>query len=68
MKIKDVTIVEALSSNNQGEILELGTDFVVIGCESGSLKIKTIQAPSKKALNAADYIRGQRLAVKDIIQ
>jgi len=68
LKLKDVSILEETTSNNQGEILELGTDFVIIGCESGSLKIKTIQAPSKKALNAADYIRGQRLFIKDIIQ
>lgn len=68
LKLKDVSIFEESSSNNQGEILEIGNDFVIIGCETGSLMIKTIQAPSKKALNAADYIRGQRLSIKAIIE
>lgn len=67
LKLKDILLIEEISSNNQGEILELGVDFVIIGCEKGSLKIKTLQAPSKKAMNAADYIRGQRLNQGDLI-
>ena len=52
--------------------LELGCnkisdDFIIIGCNKGSLKIKTLQAPSKKAVSSSDYIRGQRLKVTDIL-
>ncbi len=68
LKLKDITLLEESSLNKQGEIIELGKDFVTIGCEIGSLKIKTLQAPGKKAINAADYIRGQRLNIGDIIK
>ena len=68
LKLKDISLEEETSRNNEGIILELGLDYVVIGCETGSLKIKTLQAPSKKAMNAAEYIRGQRINIKDILE
>ena len=61
LKLKDIELVENNSSNIEGSILEIEKDFILIGCSKGSLKIKTLQAPSKKAINASDYIRGQRL-------
>lgn len=67
LKLKDVELNDELSLNKQGEILEIKDDFIIIGCEKGSLKIKTLQAPSKKAINAVDYIRGQRLEVGNIL-
>jgi methionyl-tRNA formyltransferase len=67
LKLKDIELNEETSSNKQGEILEVTNDYVLIGCEVGSLKIKTIQAPSKKAINAIDYIRGQRLELNKIL-
>jgi len=68
LKLKEISLNEEGSSNSEGEILELKQDHVIIGCKAGSLKIKTLQAPSKKAMNAADYIRGQRLNVGDKIE
>jgi methionyl-tRNA formyltransferase len=67
LKLKDIELNEETSINKQGEILEVTNDYVLIGCEVGSLKIKTIQAPSKKAINAIDYIRGQRLELNKIL-
>ncbi len=67
LKLKDIELNEETSINKQGEILEVTNDYVLIGCEVGSLKIKTIQAPSKKAINATDYIRGQRLELNKIL-
>jgi methionyl-tRNA formyltransferase len=58
---------EEKSINNQGQILEINSDFIIVGCEKGSLKIRTLQAPSKKAMNAIDYIRGQRLEINSIL-
>lgn len=68
LKLKEISLVEETSLNSKGEILEIGLDYVTIGCERGSLKIKVLQAPSKKAMNAADYIRGQRINIKDILE
>jgi methionyl-tRNA formyltransferase len=67
LKLKDIELNEETSINKQGQILEVTNDYVLIGCEVGSLKIKTIQAPSKKAINAIDYIRGQRLELNKIL-
>jgi methionyl-tRNA formyltransferase len=67
LKLKDIELNEETSINNQGQVLEISNDYIIIGCEVGSLKIKTIQAPSKKAINAVDYIRGQRLELNKIL-
>ena len=67
LKIKDIELNEEKSINNQGQILEINDEFIIVGCEKGSLKIRTLQAPSKKAMNAIDYIRGQRLEINSIL-
>ncbi len=67
LKLKDIELNDEKSINNQGQILEINSDFIIVGCEKGSLKIKTLQAPSKKAMNAIDYIRGQRLEINSIL-
>lgn len=68
LKLKDIELVETKSSNNEGELLEIADDFIIIACNKGSLKIKTLQAPSKKAVSSVDYIRGQRLQVSDTLK
>lgn len=68
LKLKDIELLETNSLNQEGEILEIEEDYVVIGCSKGSLKIKTLQAPSKKAVKSSDYIRGQRLKVGEIVK
>lgn len=67
LKLKDIELLEETSINEAGKILEISKDFIVIACQKGSLKIKTLQAPSKKAINSVDFVRGQRLEVGDIL-
>ncbi len=67
LKLKNVTLVENESSNIAGEILEIKKDSVVVACARGSIEVKNLQAPSKKEVNSADYIRGQRLKEGDIL-
>jgi len=67
LKLKNIELVENTSSNIEGSILLIENDSVTIGCKNGSLKIKTLQSPSKKAIKASDYIRGQRLGINDIL-
>lgn len=67
LKLKEITLEDFDSKNKAGEILEIGSDFIIVACETGSLRIKTIQAPSKKAVNAVDYIRGKRLSKNDVL-
>ena len=68
LKLKDVEFIESESENNEGTILAIENDCVLIGCKKGSLKIKTIQAPSKKAISSVDYLRGQRLEKGDSLK
>lgn len=68
LKLKDVELNETSSTNdNKGEILDISKDFITIACSIGSIKIKTLQAPSKKAISSVDYIRGQRVEIGDIL-
>ena len=67
LKLKDIELNEEISINNPGEILEIKKDYILVACEKGSLKIKTLQSPSKKAISSVDFVRGQRLEVGNII-
>jgi methionyl-tRNA formyltransferase len=67
LKLKDIELNEELSNNKQGEILEIEKDYIIVGCKKGSLKIKTLQAPSKKAINSVEYLRGQRIEIGNIL-
>ena len=67
LKLKDIELNEEESINNPGEILEINKDYILVACKKGSLKIKTLQAPSKKAINSVDFVRGQRFEVGNII-
>ncbi len=68
LKLKDISLADETSVNSEGEILEMGSDFVKVGCLKGALIIKTLQAPSKKAVSSVDYIRGQRFEVGSILE
>lgn len=68
LKLKDIQLIEETSINNEGEILSIENNFITIACKKGSISIKSIQAPSKKAISSVDYIRGQRLDLGKIIK
>jgi len=68
LKLKEIELLETTSKNNEGEILDFGENGAIIGCLTGSLKVSFLQAPSKKSVNAIDYIRGQRLIRGEILK
>jgi len=63
MKIKEVTLVETLSKNEKGIILELKDESIVVACTKGSLEIRILQPASKKAVNAKAYCVGRGLKI-----
>ena len=65
-KINEMELIEIESKNKRGEILEIN-DGVVVGCDSGKVKLIKIQVPGKKEVNAVDYINGKRIKVGDNI-
>lgn len=68
LKLKDVILVEEHSHNEEGLILDIEQDGIIIGCKKGSIKVKTLQAPSKKPLAATEYLKGARLSIKEFIK
>ncbi|MEM5558593.1 methionyl-tRNA formyltransferase [Aliarcobacter cryaerophilus] len=67
LKLKDIEFIENSSQNIAGEILEIEKDYILVGCNQGRLKIRTLQAPSKNSINSVEYIKGKRLTIGDIL-
>lgn len=67
LKLKKIALEESESSHKAGKILKIERDSIVIACEKGSIRVFTIQAPSKKEGNIISYINGKRLSIEDII-
>lgn len=67
LKLKKLSLCETTSTNNQGVILEIKENSIVVGCKKGSLEIFTLQAPSKKETDSTSYIRGKRLTLADTL-
>ena len=63
MKIKDVSLVESVTQNEVGTILEIREASIVVGCSKGSLEIGTLQPASKRAVDAKSYCVGRGLKV-----
>ena len=68
LKLKDIELYDEISQNEEGQILAIEDDVIIVGCKKGSLLIKTLQAPSKKAINSIDFIRGHRLDIGSILK
>jgi methionyl-tRNA formyltransferase len=67
LKLKEVSLESNDGKFREGEILKIESDFVVIGCVCGSVKITKVQAPSKKEVDILSYLRGKRLEVGDTL-
>jgi len=66
-KFDDISLIENKSNNKKYEILSFEDESVIIGCNTGSLKIGSLQPASKKAMSAKAYCVGRGLKVGDII-
>jgi methionyl-tRNA formyltransferase len=67
LKLKKVSIEDKNSSNISGKILQIDSDSIVVGCSNGSLRIFSVQAPSKNEVDVISYINGKRLSLEDTI-
>lgn len=61
LKIKSLTLEESTSEGNAGEIIKVDDTAIVVQCTKGSLRIYTLQAPSKSETTAVDYLNGKRV-------
>jgi methionyl-tRNA formyltransferase len=67
LKLKQMTFEEGDSSNKAGVILSYDKESALIGCERGSIRLYSVQPPSKKEISMFDYINGKRLSLEDIL-
>ncbi len=67
LKLKKIQLLEKCSENESGKILSIDSESIVVGCTKGTLKIFSVQAPSKKEVDIASYINGKRLRVEDYL-
>lgn len=65
LKLFDLTLIESTQSHQAGEILDIDTQSIIIGCQKGCLKIGFIQQEGKSKLEASTYVRGKRLGKGD---
>ena len=69
LKLKKIELIDDTSydKSKKGKILSIKDKYIIVGCSKGSLKIYTLQAPSKKQLNAVEYLKGKRLKCGDYL-
>ncbi len=67
LKLKNIKLENKSSSNTMGEILKIDVDSIVVGCKEGSLRIFSVQAPSKNEIDILSYVNGKRLKVEDTL-
>jgi methionyl-tRNA formyltransferase len=67
LKLKNITLEGKTSSNEVGKILKIEDDSIVVGCKKGTIRVYSVQAPSKKEIDILSYINGKRLNVSDTL-
>ena len=68
LKLKQLTLKDSQGTHKRGEILEISNNGICIGCDTGSVWIAILQAPSKKEMPSYAYAQGRRLKVGDILE
>jgi len=61
LKIKALTLEEEESVGKAGEIIAIDAISIVVQCSKGSLRLTTLQAPSKQETSSVAYLNGKRL-------
>ncbi len=67
MKLKKMAMEHYCKAYRAGEILQIDSDSIVVGCALGALRIYTVQPPSKKEMAVLDYLNGKRLGLADLL-
>jgi methionyl-tRNA formyltransferase len=65
VKLAHLSLAAGRPGGNAGEVLEAG-DRVVVACGEGAVAVATLQTEGRKALRAADFVRGERVASGEI--
>ncbi len=67
MKIWKAAATVSTKSGKPGEVLELGDDALIVQTGEGVLAITELQPAGKKRMSAADYLKGPKIQVGDLL-
>ncbi len=67
LKLKSMLLESSEGEHRAGEVLEVGKDYIIVGCEKGSLRILRVQPPSKNEMDMQAYLNGKRLERADTL-
>lgn len=67
MKIWKAAVTESAKSGKPGEVLELGDDAFIVQTGDGVLAVTELQPAGKKRMSAADYLKGPKIQVGDLL-
>lgn len=62
LRIYAAHVLPGASGDIPGTIIEVTKESIVVATGSGRLAINRLQAPGKKPMNTADFLRGRRIA------
>lgn len=67
LKLFDITLIESTKTHRAGEILDIESQSLTIGCAQGSVRVAQVQQEGKGRISAAVYARGKHLHVGDVL-
>ena len=67
LKLKKIKLENKATKYESAKIIEISKESFVVGCAVGSIRVFSLQAPSKKETDAISYINGKRLGVEDYL-
>ncbi len=67
LKLKKIELLENETQNENGKILKVEKDSIVVGCKTGTIRVYTVQPESKKEMDVLSYINGKRIGVADTL-
>lgn len=67
LKLKNISLEKSSNSTNAGTIESIEDKSVVLRCKEGSIRVGSLQAPTKKVTHANEYLKGRRIGIGDTL-
>jgi methionyl-tRNA formyltransferase len=67
VKLFGVELVDKTKENRAGELLNIEDSSIVVACDIGAIRIKELQPPSKRVMDAKSYCVGRGIKIGDFI-
>lgn len=67
LKLKKMSLESKAGEYIPGKILEISKESIIVGCKKGSVRLFSVQPPSKNEMEIQAYLNGKRLQHADIL-